>query len=155
MTDDQVRSFLASRVQAADPNAVVWPRWVLGYDPREWLGVMRPAGSDLAHGWLVTRRRQAVERTGPNQIYSLRTYVVWGFRSFQTGNNTANSEQEFSAALDAVEAALLPGTQFSIAATTVRVQELSFVSDLQPFGNELAHFARGELSLRWSGCAGS
>lgn len=155
MTDEQIRTFLAARVAAADPTAVVWPRWVLGYDVPEWLGVMRPANPDRAHGWLVTRRRQTVERKGVNQVEFTRTYVVWGFRSFQTGNNTANSEQEFSAALDAVEAALLPGTQFSIAGSTVRVQELTFTSDLQSFGNELAHFARGELVLRWTGCAGS
>lgn len=152
MTDEQIRAFLAGRLQTAAPNAVVWPRWVLGYNPAEWLGVMRPSNADQAHGWLVTRRRQTVERKGVNQAEYERTYAIWGFRSFLTGNNTANSEQDFSAEVDAVEAALLPGSRFTINTTTVRVQSVQFTSDLQEFSGELTHFVRGELTLRWRGC---
>lgn len=154
IADELIRVALTTRMQTAAPLAVVWSRWALGYNVAEWLGLMRPENSNAAHGWLVTRRRQMVERTGVNQAAYTRTYALWGFCSFAQGLTGSNSEQGFSAEVDAVEASLLPGTQLLIGGKTVRIVSLELVSDITAFGGELAHFARGELVVRYLDCVG-
>jgi len=152
IADARIRTELAARIQTVAPLAVVWSRWALGYNVSEWLGLMRPDNSDAAHGWLITRRRQTVERTGVNQASYTRTYALWAFRSFLQGQTGNNSEQHFSAEVDAVEAALLPGTQLLIESKMVRIVSLELSSDIMAFGGELAHFARGELVVRYLDC---
>lgn len=152
IADERIRLALATRIQTAAPLAMVWSRWALGYNVSEWLGLMRPNNSEAAHGWLVTRRRQTVERTGVNQASYTRTYALWAFRSFVQGQTGDNSEQHFSTEVDAVEAALLPGTQLLIESKTVRIVSFEVTSDIMSFGGEFAHFARGELVVRYLDC---
>jgi hypothetical protein len=148
IADERIRISLAAHIQTAAPLAVVWSRWALGYNVSEWLGPMRQDNTDAAHGWLVTRRRQTVKRTGIHQTAYTRTYALWAFRLFVQGQADDNSEQRFSAEVDAVEAALLPGTQLQIETKTVRIVSLELSSDITAFGGELAHFARDKTERR-------
>jgi hypothetical protein len=141
-TDQEIREGIGTVVQAAAPLAVVFPWWCLGFDTGRWPGLVVSANDqDRPHGWVITR--SAEERSEvPGGLFDVKsTYQVWAFHYYATGNEDANSEDLFSAEIDAVATALTPT---SVAG--VRLEPLQFpIISIFQCGQELLHVAKGQL----------
>lgn len=145
-SDHEIRTAIAGVVETAAPNAIVFSWWVLGFDVGQWAGLLASADdSNRSHGWVITRKA-ILREEGPNGVTDrTATYAVWGFHYYTTGNETANTEDVFQAEVDAVADALVAN-----AVTGVRLEPVQFPTiDLGKFGEELLHFARGELVVKW------
>jgi len=147
-TEAQIRAAIRTVIVAQAPNAVVFPWWVLGHDPNQWPGVLKPSSgpdANKVHGYVFTRTQTEGERKNAECVRRDFTYDVWGFYFYdETSTNTDSSDVRFNAELDAIANA------FTVAATLPlelrRVQEEpQFRLDLAVFGGELLHYATGRL----------
>lgn len=146
--DKQIRTSIAALIQVAVPLSIVFPRWILGYDPAEWPALLRsPSDGNRAHGWIVTQRNDDGTVKGQRCIDRDYTYAVWGFHYYDTGNDALNSEDLFSAEREAVVATLDKDLAPLLPQLSVRTP-VSFQYDLFPFGGELMHVAQGRLVVR-------
>lgn len=149
-TEAQMRTALETVIATAAPKAVVFPWWALGHDQNEWPGMLKPAtGLDAGkvHGYVITRTNTEGERKNPQCVTRLFAYDIWGFHFNETGTRVTNTDQTFSAELDAITSAFINAATLPEAVRQVE-EELSFRIDLDIFGGELLHYATGRLVLR-------
>lgn len=144
-TDEQVRAAIAGIIQASQTAAAVYNWNVLGHDLRKWPGLFR--GDSGTHGWVVKRIGQTSEWKNGSRDRMTWIYDVFGFYGFMPGKTGDNSDEDFSAILDAVYEAIK-------AKPTLDVDEVERHTLLQyalistiDCGEETLHFAQGRLSV--------
>lgn len=149
-SDYQVRTAAANAIKAtAAAGAVVFNWWALGYDGDAWPGLIRRVDGYI-HGYVVTR----TALRGINEVGGVRrhiwTYTILALYGYRTGNETDNSEKEFSAELTALadffssEAIQVP--VYAPLADQVEILEFPIV-DLVELGGELVHIAQGSITV--------
>src|SRR5262245_22810376 len=148
-TEAQMREAIEGEIQAAAPLAVVFPRWALGGDERQWPGkLVSPADGDRVHGYVITRRRTFGERVNPTCVRRFFTYQIRGLRFYETGDRTANSDLAYNAELDTIYARF--ANKLSLPKSINRVAEggeLDFRVDLDLYGGQLLHRSLGEITF--------
>src|SRR5215510_10256676 len=153
-TEAQIRAALRTVIANAAPNAVIFPWWVLGHDPNQWPGVLKPSsGPDVnkVHGYVFTRTLTEAERRNSQCVRRVFTYDIWGFYFYdETSNNSSSSDVRFNAELDAINDSFIAPATLSPELQRV-MQEPQFSVDLEVFGGELLHFARGQLIVQQIG----
>jgi hypothetical protein len=145
-TEAQIRTAIETVLTANAPNAVVFPWWVLGHDQNMWPGLLKPASGpdvDKVHGYVITREQTDGERKNPQCVTRDFSYAIWGFRFYETGTMSANSDLSFNAELDAICNAFVIGS--SLPLELGRAEPPQFRIDLDLFGGELLHYAIGRL----------
>ncbi len=147
-SDKQIREGITSLIQAAAPLSVAFPRWILGYVPADWPGLLRsPADDKRTHGWVTTQRGDDGTKKGQSCTNRDYTYAVWGFYFYETGSDSLNSEDLFSAEREAVVKTLDDDLPLLLPQLSI-ITPISFQYDLYGFGGELVHVAQGRLVVR-------
>src|SRR5262245_9465514 len=149
-TELQIRDAIKTVLAAAAPNAVIFPWWVLGHDPNQWPGVLKPSsGPDakMVHGYIVTRVNSEGIRRNSQCVRRIFTYAIWGFRYYDaTSTNASSSDVVFNAELDAISQAFVIASSLPLELRRVREDgEPQFKLDLAVLGGELLHYATGRL----------
>lgn len=151
-TEAQIRKAIKDAVQEAAPNAIVFSWWCLHPDMNAWPGKLTPTtGNDAgkAHGYVITRRRTDPVRGGdtgrvnPCQVVRGFTYDIIGLHFHDTGKETANSDLEFQAELDAICDKFVATKNLPPALKRSHVP--TFSADLRMLGGAIRHFAIGSL----------
>jgi hypothetical protein len=146
VNERDVRVALAGIIAAAVPLGLVYNRWVLAFDPGQWAGLLRsPADAGRVNSWMVTRRAVAQEKIGNNCVRAVWHYDVIGYYGYATGNDTASSEDQFQADVDAVCKAVADAALDPAIGRNDQVQFPAIT--IEAFGGELVHVARGRLSI--------
>lgn len=145
-TDQDVRNAILSVLQPAVPLAVVYPWWALGANSNLWPGLLESAADGgRIHGYVFTRISTTSRETTMRCVEHTWTYDLWGFHHYSTGSSTSNSDLDFVAELDAINAAF--DDAGSLPAPLKRRTPLSWNIDLQVYGGQLLHFGYANLSL--------
>jgi hypothetical protein len=147
-TEEQIREAIREVLAAAAPKAKIFPWWALGHDPSEWPGILKPETGDdsgKVHGYVFTRINTEGNRTNSERVRREFNYVIWGFHYYdETSRNETSSDSRFNAELDAFCNAFEIATNLPESLRRVQV-EPEFNLDLDVFGGETLHFARGRL----------
>lgn len=146
-SDHDIKGAIAEVIAGAAPKAVIFPWWALGRNQAEWAGLLRsPEDDDRAHGWIITRRaNQRIGLVG-GASEQRRTYYLWLFHYYDTGNAESNSDDLFQAELDAVGDAF--ADRYGIPALISDHEEFQVpIIDLISSGDELLHVGYGQLIL--------
>lgn len=151
-SDSTIRDALGDAIATAAPLAVVYRWWVLGQDDSQWPGLLRSSldtdadGRKRVHGYVITRRGSTGEYVG-NKTAARRTHTYWilGFHYYSTGTQSSNSEDTFSAEIDAIMDSL--DDKASAVSALSRMEPVAWDFDLKSFGGELIHIARGVLTV--------
>jgi len=149
-TEAQIRAAIKTVITTNAPNAVVFAFWVLGHDPNEWPGVLRPPSGvdvDKVHGYIITRTQTDAVRKNPQCVTRTFIYDIWAFYRYdEASTNTTSSDITFNAELDAISQAFVVAS--TLPAELQRVtEEPEFRIDLDMFGGELLHHAIGRLTV--------
>src|SRR5262245_27215885 len=146
-TEQQIRAAIRTVIVAQAPDAVVFPWWVLGHDPNQWPGLLKPSSgvdANKAHGYVFTRTQAEGGRKNAHCARRDFTYDIWAFYWYdETSTNTASSDVRFNAELDAIANAFVNAA--SLPLELQRAELPQFRIDLNVFGGELLHYATGRL----------
>lgn len=156
---DSIRSILA----AADPAAVVLPKFVLDVMIGESGNLLKPeAGADAGkiHGWLIDRGKQSNKRIGevrwdgfadtvPYRLQTQHEYRIWFFHYYALGDEGAGTDSArlFNERLDAAVEALAARPRLTLGDQIARHDELQIERDpdIAKMGDEWAHLAQCRL----------
>lgn len=152
-SDATIRDAIGDVIAAAAPLAVVYRWWVLGADEGQWPGYLRStsdtdsSGRKRVHGYVITRRQSTAEEVG-NRNVARRTHTYWilGFHYYSTGTQASNSEDTFSAEIDAISDEL--DDKAGLVSALSRREPVSWDFDLKSVGGELLHIARGIITVQ-------
>lgn len=128
-TDLEIKTAIRSIIQAADPTAVVYRKFVLDLLTGENPNLLRSSSDgNRVHGWMIGRGQQANKRHGKPRfaddqdatsyrIDSSINYNIWFFYEYVHGDEDANTDstRKFEVALDAVIEAFAKKPRFNIA----------------------------------------
>lgn len=146
----EIRNAIRSAIAAAAPAAKALARDLLNVREGGWLGVLHDAGGRV-RGWMVTQSGASlVEARHGGAEYALH-FDVWQFFQYRTGENSSNSEDEFSAEREAVMAVF--ANPAALPAILAECTPLDFPpGSIGPFLAEnvkgIVHLAKGRLSVR-------
>jgi hypothetical protein len=149
-TEAQMREAIEGEIKTAAPLAVVFPFWALGWDERQWPGLLNsPSDSNRVHGYVITRRRTYAEREQPNCVRRFFTYQIRGLRWYDdAGTRAANSDLIYNAELDTICARFANRTTLPRSINRIAENsELDFTVDLNLFGAQLLHRAVGSITI--------
>lgn len=90
MTTYEMQVAIADLIQTAAPSAVVKPRNILRELDAGSFSMIEVGG--VIHGWFVSYEGRRL--TGNHDEYDI-DFAVWQLYGYQTGNDSANSEQAF------------------------------------------------------------
>lgn len=146
-----IKAVIASGVTqvGGQPIAKILTRWTLGSidQSNDWPGELKaPNDQQRTHGYVITREEISAEvkgNVGPTRIW---TYTIFVLHYHSSGNDALNSEDTFSAELDAVVAAFDTVASANIGGAKRR-EPIRFRTDLKPYGGKLHHVALGTLIL--------
>ena len=145
-TEAQVRASIKDVIQAAAPNAVIYPWWILGHKENHWPGLLRSSADDnKVHGYVITRSSNEGTETGSRCVRRYWSYELWGFHYYETGNSTSNTDLTFNAEIDAITDSFDQITELAL--PLQRRQVPKWIIDLGLYGGELLHFAVGSLTI--------
>lgn len=164
-SDWEIRDSLRAIVAAADPAAVVLPKFVLDVMIGESGNLLKPAaGADAGriHGWLIDRGKQSNKRinevrwdgfadTVPYRLQSVQEYRLWFLHYYALGdeNDGTDSARLFHERLDAVIEALAARPRLTLGDQIARHDELQIEKDpdIARMGDEWAHLAQCRLTV--------
>src|SRR5262245_51630521 len=110
-TEAQIRAAIRTVLAAQAPNAVIFPWWVLGYDPNTWPGVLKPSSgpdANKVHGYVFTRTNTEGERRNSQCVRRQFSYDIWGFYFYdELSTNSTSSDVRFNAEIDAINDAFI------------------------------------------------
>ncbi len=148
-TEVQIRNAIADRIKTAAPTAVVIPRDIVNALDGTWLAQLEDANG-IVHGWVVTLESMTIseERAG-GALYTLR-YSVWRFLDYDTGDDTANSEDQGSAEREAVVLAFANQLVLTGALSNCKPLQFAFARmGLRYVGNKCVHIDEGTIEVEW------
>lgn len=148
MTDDKtLRRQIASQIRIAAPLAIVWPRWVLGAEVRDWPAVMRSSlDSNRVHGWCVSRRTVPVTEEMSDHVSLSPRYTISGVHYHLVGTDDDNTEDLFQAEIDAIIAQFAMHDETAIEIANHDGMQFRIIG-YQNSGAELLHWALADLTL--------
>lgn len=145
-----LRDAVAAVIRSVQPEPiVVIPRWIAGFEGGRCPNQLRLEESRKIHGWLVkvsrSGRSRAVDEAVGLFAQSL-TIEVWGFYSFDGGDDDGNSADAWELEYTKVQDAFSKADDFLSESLTER-SELEFQSDVFTYSGELVHVARGSMEV--------
>ncbi len=154
-TEIEIRNALRNVVAAAAPEAIVLARDILNVKQSGWLSALAKPGKRV-RGWMVTQSGYAIFEQRNNAVEYQLWYDIWQFFQYRSGENTSNSEDEFSAEREAVIAPFINPDALDPILSTVTPLEFP-QGTIGPFEaeniNGLIHLAKGRLSVnKVTGC---
>lgn len=162
-TEKQLRTAIAAKVETSSGSNRVYPFNCLNFriDPKtgradfsDWIALFSytSGSTDYIHGWVIRRVGRETELVAGCEIFTA-TYEVFGFYEFTGGNSTTNSDDVFSAVVEAVAAEFNTGDGnglLDVNGETVEHSGLQFpaLTVLQA-GEKLLHFAGGNITITY------
>jgi hypothetical protein len=148
-SDKAVRAAIRAVIVGAAPLAKVLTRWTLGSieNSNDWPGELKAiTDQQRTHGYVITREEISGEPAGSSIKGRIWTYTIFVLHYHASGNDALNSEDVFSAELDAVVAAFDLIDNANIGGAKRR-EPIRFRTDLKTYGGKLHHVALGTLIL--------
>lgn len=144
MTDEEARNAIKAVIATADTTGVIWPYNALSHDLNQWPGLFGSA----RRGWIIKRRAIEADWKNGTRDRQFWTYDIWTFYPFRTGKIGDNSDDEFGAVLDAVEAAFVTNPRLDL--EWVEKHDLLQVDSITTIdcGEETLHIGLCTLKLR-------
>jgi hypothetical protein len=170
-SDWAIRSAIKSIIEAADPAAVVLPKFALDVMIGENANLLKPtsgADSGKIHGWMITRGRVGNTRQGSvrwddagnatsYRLDSTLSYRIWFLYRYQHGDEATDTDstETFIYLLDEVIEAFALKPRLNIGASVCgssnikqhRELQIEDDPDIVAMGSEWAHFAPCRLDV--------
>lgn len=147
-TDEEVRQRIKEIIAVPQPDARIWPYNALSHNLAEWPGLFRTEAGGT-HGWVIKRDPVSSDWKNAGRSRDVWIYDIWGFYGFRSGNESSNSDNEWSAIVDATRAALKAAPTLDELAEIERHELLQVVQNTTiDCGEETLHLSRCRLTVR-------
>lgn len=146
-TDQLIRAEIRDILLAVHPTARVWSYNALSHDLAEWPGLFRTAAGST-FGYIIRRQSVSAEWKNPRRDRRVYSYAIWTFYGFRTGKVGDNSDDEFSAILEADLEAFKAAPRLNFDATVEEHGLLQYLNITTiNCGEETLHLATGKLDV--------
>lgn len=146
-TNAQVRLAIKEIIKTLYPTAQVYAWNALSHDLDEWAGMFRTSDGKT-HGWIIKEAAQSSTWKNGRRDRKKPVFDVWGFYLFRSGNESDNSDNEFSLIRSAIYEAVKDAPHLNFQSTVETHDLLQFLrTTTLRSGEETLHFAQGQLTV--------